>query len=130
MTMKKKEPDSKELVDLAVQKALEKKAENIVLFYLGENSGIAEWIMICEGSNIMHTRAIADNILDGCKKRNAPVWLSEGMEEGRWILLDFSTLVISVMLPELRSYYDLEELWREFPRTDITEQYGRSSGYR
>lgn len=121
MTMKKKEPDGKELADLAVQMALEKKAENIVLFYPGEKSGIAEWIMICEGGNIMHTRAIADNILDGCKKRNAPVWLSEGMEEARWILLDYSALVISVMLPELRSYYKLEELFKQFPRTDIAE---------
>ena len=117
-----KELTTKELVDLAVELAQEKKAENIVLFNLGEESGIADWILICDGDNIMHTRAIADNIMYGCKKHHAPVWQNEGMEGSRWVLLDFSTLVVSVMIPELRRYYKLEELWKAYPRIDIAPE--------
>jgi ribosome-associated protein len=119
MTKRKKNLSSKELVNCAVAQALEKKAENIVLFNLGETSGLAEWVMIGEGSVPSHTRAIADSILTGCKEYNAIAWQTEGLEDGRWILLDYSNLLVCIMLPELRKYYDLEKLWKEFPRTDI-----------
>ena len=111
----------KELVDIAVEKALEKKAENIVIFNPGYKSGIAEWFLICQGGNVIQNKAITDAILVGLKDKKTVPWLKEGHEEGRWILLDYSDVIINILLPELRDYYELEKLWEDFPRIDISD---------
>jgi ribosome-associated protein len=111
----------KKLVDIAVKKALEKKAENIVIFNPGTKSGIAEWFLICHGNNVIQNKAITDAILSGLKEENTIPWHKEGFEEGRWILLDYSDVVINILLPEIRDYYELEKLWEDFPRIDISD---------
>jgi len=113
--------NGKELVDAAVSLALTKKAENIVLLNPGNQSGIAEWFIICHGKNEIHNRAIADAILIGLKEQHNPSWHTEGIDKGRWILLDYSDVVINILLPELREYYSLENLWEDCPRIDIQE---------
>lgn len=113
--------NGKELVDAAVSLALTKKAENIVLLNPGNQSGIAEWFCICHGKNEIHNRAIADGILIGLKEQHNPPWHTEGINEGRWILLDYSDVVINILLPELREYYSLENLWEDCPRIDIQD---------
>ncbi len=113
--------NGKELVDVAVSLALTKKAENIVLLNPGNQSGIAEWLFICHGKNEVHNRAIAYAIIIGLKEQHNPPWHTEGINEGRWILLDYSDVVINILLPELREYYSLENLWEDCPRIDIQE---------
>ncbi len=119
MTEQQQMLSGKALVDCAVAMAQEKKAENIVLFNPGAESGIAEWFLICEGSNLVHTRAIADSVVVGLKKENTAPWHREGLEEGRWILLDYSDVVINILIPEVREYYRLESLWAEYERFDV-----------
>ncbi len=111
----------RELADEAVALALTKKAEGLILLNPGNQSGIAEWFIICHGSNEIHNRAIADAVLVGLKEKNTPPWHTEGINEGRWILLDYSDVVLCVMLPELREYYELETLWEDCPRIEIQE---------
>ncbi len=109
------------LADEAVLHAVAKKAEGLVLLNPGDQSGIAEWFFICHGSNEIHNKAIAEAVLVGLKEKNTPPWHTEGINEGRWILLDYSDVVVSIMLPELREYYALETLWEGCPRIDIQE---------
>ena len=101
----------KALADAIVVLADSKKAENISLVNLSESVGIADWFVICQGDNAPHNRAIADAIAEGLKEKKVNAWHIEGREDSRWILLDFSDVVAHVMLPELRDYYNLEELW-------------------
>ena len=93
--------------------ALEKKAEDIVAIPLSTASGIADFFIICQGDNTVHNRAIADGIDDALAQHGEKPWHIEGAQEGSWILLDYSDIVIHVMLPELRSYYGLERLWND-----------------
>ncbi len=111
----------RELADESVALALTKKAEGLILLNPGNQSGIAEWSIICHGSNEIHNRAIADAVLVGLKEKSTPPWHTEGINEGRWILLDYSDVVLCVMLPELREYYELETLWEDCPRIEIQE---------
>lgn len=111
----------KEIADIAIAKIFEKKGEQIVLLNPGNESGIAEWFLICQGTNEIHNRAIADAILVELKGRNTTVWHKEGVDESRWILLDYSDIVINILMPDLREYYDLESLWEDCPRKDISE---------
>ncbi len=111
----------KELLSAAINKALDKKAEKSVVLELQHPSFIADWIYICESDNPIQNRAIAENIISGLKQQSTPPWHVEGLEEGRWILIDYSDVVVHVMLPETRDYYQLETLWEESSRIAISE---------
>jgi ribosome-associated protein len=109
------------LVDRAVSFARAKKAEHIVLLNPGSQSAIADWFFICTGTTEIHNRAIADAIVLGLKKEQNPPWHTEGLEEGRWILLDYSDVIINIMLPEPREYYALEQLWTDCLKIALQE---------
>lgn len=98
------------------------KAEKIRIIESGENSPIADWIIICEGNSFVHVRAIADAIRIYFKQNeNMLPYHMEGKEQSRWVLLDYTDVVVNIMLPELREFYKLEELWGEYPFTDIDD---------
>jgi ribosome-associated protein len=101
-----------------------KKAENISVLDMTGYQGIAEWFVICQGDNPAHNRAIAGAILDGMKKEGVSAWHMEGHLEGRWIVLDYSDVLVHVMLPELREYYALEKLWSQMLHPQPREEVG------
>jgi ribosome-associated protein len=100
-----------ELVKRATELALEKKAENIVTIQLPADSGIADYFVVCETDNSQHTRAIADWIVGSLKEEQCAPWHVEGTEEGTWVLIDYSDVVVHVMLTETREFYKIEKLW-------------------
>ncbi len=106
-----------------IELLLNTKGENITVVNSGEESPIADWIVICEGTNFVHIRALADSVQDYFKKEeNMAPFHQEGKGENRWILLDYNEVVINIMLPELREHYQLEELWSEYPQHQVTAQ--------
>lgn len=115
---------TKRLIDTIIEQILQKKGENITLFHPGKKSTIADWFLICEGTNEIHTRAIGNAILYGLKEKNNPAWHHEGFEQGRWILIDFIDVVVTVILPDLRQYYELDKLWEPCAQTPVSAGYG------
>lgn len=101
------------LVESIIKSAQERLAEQILVIDLRELSGVADFFIICQSDNIVHNRAISDGIVESLKKQDTKPWLVEGEDEGRWILIDFSDVIVHVMLPDIREYYKLEELWTE-----------------
>lgn len=118
MTARKDLPRGKNLLPLIAEAALDKKAENIVVLNLKEETGIADYFVVCSGDNQNHTRAIRDGIVDALERRGVSPWHSEGEQDGRWILVDFSDIVVHVMTPQVRSYYALEELWEPLDKSE------------
>jgi ribosome-associated protein len=110
---------SRELANLTAKFADSRKAERITLIDVTGSSDMADWFMICEGDNFAHNRAIADAVIEGLKAMKVSVWHAEGLTEGRWIVLDYSDVVVHVMLPDLREYYAMEELWPKAIRRDF-----------
>ena len=109
----KKVRKSRELADLTSKLADSRKAEQITLIELTGFSDMADWFVICQGDNFAHNRAIADAIIEGLQEMKIPAWHVEGLAEGRWIVLDYSDVVVHIMLSDVREYYALEELWPE-----------------
>ncbi|MBD3347381.1 MAG: ribosome silencing factor [Chitinivibrionales bacterium] len=95
---------------MIVRCAEEKKATASVID-LRKRTAPADWFVICEGENAVHNRAICDAILDGLDRVNVHPWHVEGKAEGRWLLIDCIDVVVHIMIPEVRDYYSLEELW-------------------
>ena len=109
-------------LDLVVEVLQEVKAEKITVVATGEDSPVADWVVICEGNSFVHVRAIADKVREYFKKNeNMLPFHEEGKQFNRWILLDYTDIVVNIMLPELREHYKLEELWEEYEQADIEE---------
>lgn len=101
---------------------LQTKAENIQVFHTGSESPIADWVVICEGTNYTHIRAIADTIRQHFKDTTDLIPQGyEGKDERRWILLDYFDIIVHVMLPEIRAYYRLEEIFKESECITVSE---------
>lgn len=79
-------------------------------------SGVVDYldvICITSGETSLQNRAIADHIAARLRSYDIIPLSLQGYDDGSWILLDYGTFVVHVMVPELRSFYQLEELWSE-----------------
>jgi len=107
-------------LESAINALQEVKAENITIINGGANSPVADWIIICEGNSFVHVRAIADEVRMHFKKvLNELPFHEEGQQHNRWILLDYTDIVVNIMLPELREHYQLEDLWKESDQENL-----------
>ena len=104
---------SKTITTIIQKAAIDKKAENVSIIPIDHDAGIADWFVICEGDNNNHTRAICDGIEETLRERQQKAWHIEGREEGNWIVIDYVTVVVHIMTPEIRQMYALEKLWEK-----------------
>lgn len=102
--------------------ALERKAEDVVIMRMRELTPICDFFVICSGRSSVHVQAIADQILMRMEEQGVRVSHVEGLAEGRWVLLDYLTVVTHIFLPEEREYYALEQLWADAPREAVCEE--------
>ncbi|MCS7281541.1 MAG: ribosome silencing factor [Desulfobacterota bacterium] len=105
--------DAFELAKTAGRLAEEKKAKDIVILELIGLTDIADYFLIASGRNERHVKTIAEHILESAKHMGIKVYSTEGVENGRWAVIDFSTVVVHLFLQPLRELYDLESLWYE-----------------
>jgi ribosome-associated protein len=103
----------KELVKAIIKASEEKLAEKITTIQMDSSGGIGDYFVICQGDTTVHTQAIASGVVDTLSEINTRPWHIEGTEDGRWIVVDFSDVVLHVMIPELHDYYELEKLGHE-----------------
>ena len=88
----------------------EKKGARLLLLDLRDTSIPTSFFLIAEGENPLHVRAIAEELLD--KMPLEPLH-TEGIAEGRWVLLDYGDFVVHLFEREARLFYDLEGLWAD-----------------
>lgn len=110
------------LVAVITEAAVERLAEKIVMIDLRGLATPADFFVICQSETAVQNRAIAQAIIDRCAEKNSYPWHCEGKEEGRWILVDFTDVVVHILLPDLRDYYDLESLWPRGKRSEILHE--------
>ncbi|MBC7628811.1 ribosome silencing factor [Ferruginibacter sp.] len=98
----------------------EKKGENIVSLDLRKiPEAVADFFIICQASNNTQLKAIADFIEEDVKlKCGEPPYKHEGKQAQQWILIDYVNVVVHIMLPEPRKFYQLEEMWSDASVTE------------
>jgi ribosome-associated protein len=96
---------------------LEKKGENVVSLDLRKiPEAVADFFIICQANSNTQLKAIADFIEEEVKdKCDELVYKHEGRQAQQWILIDYVNVVVHVMLPEPRKFYQLEEMWSDAP---------------
>lgn len=107
---------------IAVDAARAKKAEDIVVLDIGKVSSFTEFFVICTGSNIRQTQSIADAIQEKMREEGWRPMGIEGEQRGEWILLDYGDMLVHVLTPQKRAFYDLERLWGKAPRIAVPEE--------
>mgnify|MGYP002852786185 CR=1 FL=1 len=104
--------DSRRLIKIAAVACDDRKAGNIRLLKIDEVSSIADWILISEGLSDVQVRAIVNNVEKTIKEEADILPLrKEGINEAKWALLDYGDLIINVLQPKERKFYDLESFW-------------------
>ena len=98
----------------------DRKAMGVVVLDMRDSSPITDYFLICSGGSERQVRAIADAI----DEELGPLGLTslgvEGYREGHWILMDYGDVIVHVFSQETREYYDLERLWANAPRIDLS----------
>tara|TARA_B100000965_G_scaffold391320_1_gene399212 strand:+ start:146 stop:526 length:381 start_codon:yes stop_codon:yes gene_type:complete len=113
--------DSSLLVELAAVACDNIKAGDIKLLKVDEVTSIADWILITEGLSDVQVRAIVNNVEKTLKEEADILPLrKEGINEAKWALLDYGDLIINVLQPNERKYYDLESFWSNGIAHDFT----------
>ena len=96
----------------AVVDALEEiKASNITVLDTSKLSAMFERMVIASAQSTRQTKALADNVVVRLKELGEQVYGREGEESGEWILIDLGEVLVHIMQPAVREYYNLEELW-------------------
>lgn len=100
---------------------LEKKGENIVSLDLRKiPEAVADFFIVCEATSAPQVKAIADNIEDRVKENcGENVFHKEGFQNLQWVLIDYANVVVHVMQPQTRKFYNLEEMWSDAAVDDI-----------
>ncbi|MBN2108648.1 MAG: ribosome silencing factor [Deltaproteobacteria bacterium] len=96
--------------------ASDMKAQNMVVLDVKEQSAFTSYFIICSGASTRQVQAVAENVELMMKKAGFRARGSEGMKNGRWILLDYDDVIMHVFHEEERAFYDLENLWQHCPR--------------
>jgi len=101
-------------MEKAVVSALEDiKARDIVVLKVAHLSSLFERMIIASADSTRQVKALADNVQKKLKGLGAQVLSIEGEQTGEWILVDLGPVVVHVMQPGIRQYYNLEELWTQ-----------------
>jgi len=107
--------DSRRKALLAADAAESKLAGNVIVLDLQEHTPVTDFFVIASGTTRVQIRAIIEAIEETLKEAGATRPRTEGRDDGRWVLLDFGDVVVHVMNPREREYYNLERLWGDTP---------------
>lgn len=106
---------SSKIFKTIIQAIQDKKGENIISLDLKKiHEAAADFFIICEANNTTQLKAIADNIEYEVKHKCGELpYKSEGKNAAQWLLIDYINVVVHIMHPESRKFYQLEEMWSD-----------------
>ncbi|MDP8904631.1 MAG: ribosome silencing factor [Chloroflexota bacterium] len=109
------DPEALALARRIVDLAEDKKASDIMLLDIGRLTSMADYFVICSGASERQLGAIADGITSGLRDDGVRPIGREGSASAHWLLIDYGSVIVHVMAPPEREFYQLERLWADAP---------------
>tara|TARA_B100000003_G_C10793792_1_gene316036 strand:+ start:317 stop:667 length:351 start_codon:yes stop_codon:yes gene_type:complete len=103
------------ILDAIIEKALEKKASDLIVLNVTSLTSITDYFLICSANTEPQIKAICDNIRKGTPHKPFHI---EGYEKLSWVLLDYIDIIVHVFKTEEREYYNIEKLWADAPKKE------------
>lgn len=106
-----KELSDEEMIGLIEAALDEMKAKDIVKIDVRGRSTVTDYMIVASGNSKRHVSAVAQSVLDKIKEQGIKLLGVEGQDVGDWVLVDVGSIVVHLMMPDARSFYDIERLW-------------------
>lgn len=103
--------DLQRMVDVATNALEDIKAKDITLLDTSEKTSLFARMIVASGDSTRQVKALANNVAVDLKAAGFEILSTEGQESGEWALVDAGDLLVHVMLPAVRDFYDIEALW-------------------
>lgn len=113
--------NSDKLLNIAVDAAENKKAEDIISLNMQGISDMTDYFVVCHGNNERQVQSIAKAVKEAVHEPDIDVKRMEGYQDARWILLDLANVVVHIFHKDERPYYNIEKLYQDAP----IESYGQ-----
>ncbi|MFC4259402.1 ribosome silencing factor [Marinobacter lacisalsi] len=107
------QPD--QLKELVIEALEGVKAKDISVIDVTDRTSVTDYMILACGTSGRHLRSLAEAVVADMKERGIRDATVEGGDSGDWILVDLGDVVVHVMMPATREFYDLERLWRDAP---------------
>ena len=107
----KKRGSAEATADFVVEVLDDLKAENVRVLDVRHLTSIMDIMIVASGRSDRHVRALADALVERSAEAGMPLLGVEGQEGGEWVLVDLADVVVHVMLPRARAFYEIEKLW-------------------
>ncbi|WP_394233031.1 ribosome silencing factor [Niallia oryzisoli] len=114
--------NERQLLEVAVKAADDKRAEDIVVLNMKGISLVADYFVICHGNSDKQVQAIAREMKEKVEETGLSIKRVEGFDEARWILVDLGDVIAHIFHKDERSYYNLERLWGDAPVEHIQSE--------
>jgi ribosome-associated protein len=116
-------PIDSTITDLVVDALDDLKAVDTKIVDVRDLSSVTDFLVVASGNSSRHVKSLADNVVVKAKEAGCPPIGVEGERDADWVLVDLGDVVVHVMQPAARSFYDLERLWSGEPELTATEDY-------
>ena len=103
----------KKLFDTAVEALQEKKGRDIKAIDISNLTTIAHYFILCSGTSVTHIKSLSDSVEEKLGELGIKPRRTEGYSAARWVLMDYSDIVIHIFHEEEREFYGLERLWHD-----------------
>lgn len=122
---KQKALNKSEFLKTLVQESLSgDKAQDIIIIDMRGKSDVADFMVIASGSSNRHVAALASKVMEKMNKAGFGTYGAEGYPDCDWVLVDNPYVVVHIMKPEIRGYYNLEKMWQaDFSNTEKEAEF-------
>lgn len=102
-----------EIAAIAAKALDDKKAKDVMVLKTAEQTVLADYFVICNGTSAPHIKALVDEVDKQLSEAGEPPIRREGLRSDIWVLMDFGSVVVHVFTDEARKFYNLERLWSD-----------------
>jgi len=101
----------KKTIDVILKVLEDAKALDVIVFEVSKLTSISDYMIIASGRSSRQVNSMAEKVVEAAKENGLKPLGTEGKKEGDWVLVDLGDIIVHIMHPDTREYYQLEKLW-------------------